>query len=879
MGTAQEDTNGTEIARPERGGRPMMRAEELRAAFIAFFAARGHEVVPSASVVPADRSVMFTIAGMIPFKSYFTGEIDPPWPRAASSQRCFRTVDIDEVGVSSRHLTFFEMLGNFSFGDYFKELAIPMAWEFVTEELGLEPDRLWATVHRSDAESSAIWKGSTGLLPERVQEMGDEENFWRMGETGPCGPSSELYFDTLGTSTDAGPLGGSEGRYVELWNLVFTQYDRGPDGSLQPLPRKNIDTGMGLERTLAAIQGARSVFDTDLFAPMLAVAERLLSRRYGKSDEDDVAIRRLADHGRGMTVLVADGVLPSNEGRGYVLRRLVRRAVVAARRLGVESPVTPELVAASVEVLKGAWVELPGRAELVTEVLEREEASFDRTLRSGMSILTHELEAARSGTSILGGEVAFRLHDTHGFPIELTEELAAEAGVTVDSAGFAASMQEQRSRARSAAHAPAVASESAYRALLEEVGETTFLGRDPGSYAIATKVIGVLDGGEPPLLEVFLESSPFYAQGGGQVGDHGTIVTETGRAQVFDTVEVIAGLSAHRARVQGEIHVGQDAMAAIDVTRREATARNHTGTHLLHGALREVLGDHVRQQGSNVGPNRLRFDFSHHGAPSAAELCAVLEMANRDVMADSVVETTETTLALAHTHGALAFFGDTYGAVVRMVRAGPHSLELCGGTHVHALGAIGPIAMLSVGSIGSNTRRIEAVTGAEAVERNIAQDASLKEAARLLRTEPGGVLEALERLVELARSHERELTEMRRGAMVAQARELAAGAQDGAIVARLDDRSAEELRTVAQAALRDGRLRAAVLAGTVDSKVVLCVATLGDPDATALARQMAAQLGGSGGGSAELAVAGGRDASKIAQALDLARSALGLPAR
>jgi alanyl-tRNA synthetase len=853
----------------------LMDADQLRSRFLGYFAERDHHRVPSASLVPRDPSVMFTIAGMLQFKPYFTREMQPPWPRATSVQKCFRTVDIDQVGISARHDTFFEMLGNFSFGDYFKERAIALAFEFVTEVLGLDPGLLWVTVHETDDEAEGIWLDTTSIPAGRIQRM-REDNWWASGETGPCGPDSEIFVDKgAAYGVEGGPAHGGEERFVELWNLVFMQFNRLPDGSLVDLPTKNIDTGMGLERALTVLEGVDTVFDTDVFAPLVQTAERLLGVDYGTELATDIAIRRLADHGRAVTMLITDGVLPSNDGRGYVLRRLVRRAVLAARRLGVERSVMSTLAETTTEVMSSAYPALSERLDLARSVLEREEAAFDRTLRAGLGLLRGAMDAARrEERATLDGEVAFRLHDTHGFPVELTEELAGEAGLAVDRAVFDQAMAAQRERARAAARIPVLADEAAYRALLDQHGESDFVGRSPETYATPARVVGVLAGTKEGTAEIFLDRTPFYAEGGGQVGDAGTIVTETGRAEVFDTVAPLPGLHAHRARVEGEIFVGQEALAAIDAGRREATRRNHTGTHLLHAALRGVLGDHVHQQGSYVGPDRLRFDFSHHEAPPKEELVAVLEMANTDVISDDEVVTTETTLAEAEAEGAMAFFGDKYGDVVRMVRAGPHSLELCGGTHVHALGEIGPISIISEGSIGSNTRRIEAVTGVAALSRTLRRERQLEEAARLLRTEPDGLIETLERLLERQREGERALSELRRHGVEEQARILAAGARDGVVVARRDGLAADELRSLAQAVLRADGVRAAVVGGVSGERVALAAATGGTPDANALVKELGAMLGGSGGGQKELAVAGGRDPSRLDEALVAAERAL-----
>lgn len=853
-----------------------MNANQLRAAFTGFFHARNHLVVPSASLIPHDPTVLFTIAGMVPFKPYFLGEERPPAPRVTTVQKCFRTNDIDVVGSTTRHNTFFEMLGNFSFGDYFKADAIPYAWEFVTGALGLDGERIWVTVHHTDDEAAEIWLDVVGVPNERLQRMGDD-NFWSMGETGPCGPSSELYYDRGdGFGPAGGPAQGGEERYVEAWNLVFMQSNRQEDGTLVDLPRKNIDTGAGLERLLAVVEDVPSIFETDVLAPLVETAESLTGRRYGADQQDDIALRILADHGRAMTLVVSDGVIPSNEGRGYVLRRVIRRAVVAARRLGFEGHVTGALAATTAEVMGEGYPELRSHLDAVEETLEREERGFDRTLRTGMNLLEEAWEEARStGAKALAGELAFRLHDTHGFPIELTVELSKEHGVDVDREGFERAMEEQRQRARQAARHPAAADESAYRDLLDHQGPTNFLGYEPNRYQSPSRVVGVLAGSEAGTAEIFLDRTPFYAEGGGQVGDTGTIVTETGRARVYDTLAALPGLISHRARIEGEILVGQDALAAIEPQRRESLRRNHTGTHLLHAALREVLGDHVRQQSSLVAPDRLRFDFSHHGPLDRDELRSVLEVTNQDVVSDEPVVTTVTTRKEAEAMGALAFFGDKYGEEVRVVRAGPHSLEFCGGTHVNALGAIGPVTIVSEGSIGANTRRIEAMTGLATVRRSLERDALLQDAATLLRTEPENVLDALQRLASRQRNTERELQSMRARAAEQDAAELAGSIDSGIVIARRDGLAPDTLRSLAQSVQQRAGARAVVLGGSPDGKkAALAVASNGDLDAVRLVRQVAPIVGGGGGGSPHLALAGGKAPDRLDDALVEARRIL-----
>jgi len=857
-------------------------ADHLRAAFTRFFVDRGHTAVPSASLIPHDPTVLFTIAGMVPFKPFFLGDEVAPWPRATSVQKCFRTVDIDIVGTTLRHCTFFEMLGNFSFGDYFKAEAIPFAWELVTEVLGIDGDRLWVTVYETDDEAEAIWRDAVGVRPERIQRLGDD-NFWKMGDTGPCGPSSEIFIDK-GPSygADGGPATGGTERFVEIWNLVFMQYNRGADGSTEPLPRPSIDTGAGLERILPLIQGVDSLYDTDLYVPLLDTAQSITGRTYGRDERTDVGLRILADHGRAMAMLVADGVLPANEGRGYVLRRIIRRAVRRARQLGVSDPCTGRLVDAAVGVLGAAHPGLAEQHQLVTDVVVREEEGFLRTLATGSAILE---EVLASGEATVPGEVAFRLHDTYGFPVELTVEIAEEAGSKVDLEGFEEAMDRQRSQARAAARSGRVAAgDEAYRSVLDTEGRTTFVGQSPDGYSAPARVVAVLVDNDPEhvgQVEVFLDRTPFYAESGGQVGDIGTIVTETGTALVYDTVSALPGLTSHRATVTGELFAGQDALATIDGPRRDALRRNHTGTHLLHAALRAVLGDQVRQQGSLVAPDRLRFDFSHHGAVAPEELAAVVAMANADVLSDADVTVEETSKAEAEAMGALAFFGDKYGERVRVVRAGPHSVELCGGTHVGALGMIGPISVVSEASIGSNTRRIEAVTGTGALDRMASRERLLAEAAALLRTEPEHVGEAIERLLERQKAAERSLEQARARELRNEAGALVAEAAHGAVVARRDGLPPDQLRDLAQAVRAQGDLRVVVLGGSPDGvKASVAVAADrtgahgdegGQLHAGDLVKRIAPLLGGGGGGSPEVAVAGGKDPTGIDGALDEAR--------
>ncbi len=844
-------------------------AAQLRSIFLDNFVENGHHIVPSASLIPHDPSLLFTVAGMVPFKPYFLGEEIPDFNRAVSIQKCFRAADIDQIGTTQRHLTFFEMLGNFSFGDYFKEGAIRFAWGLITEGFGLDPEQLWVTVHTSDDVAEELWRDMIGIRPERIQRLG-EDNFWDMGETGPCGPCSEIFFDK-GTNfgADGGPAFGGEDRFVEFWNLVFMQFEKGPGGSMLELPKQNIDTGAGFDRVLAILNGVESVFATDLFHPLLETASRSINVSYGTSEDTDVAIRRIADHGRAMTFLVSDGVLPSNEGRGYVLRRIIRRAILAARRSGSEAKLCAALVDATIEKMGAAYPVLVKDRELIIEVLEREEAGFARTLRTGLSLL----EGARddvlaSGSTVFPGDVAFKLHDTHGFPVELTDEIVAESGLQVAREDFDAAMAQQRARARAAAKTLHIADEAQYRDLIERHGATEFVGRDVTRYSVETTVIALLVG-EDGTSELFLDSTPFYAESGGQVGDTGTIVTESGRFEVLDTQNVAGGLFAHRGRLNGEVLPGQVAIATIDPSRRERTRRNHTATHLLHAGLRSVLGDHVRQQGSYVGPDRLRFDFSHGAGLHDEEMSEVLRMVNTDVVENPGVETVQTSKQEAEKMGAVAFFGDKYGDRVRVVRAGPHSLEFCGGTHVERLGDIGQIQVVSESSIGSNTRRIEAVSGLGAFERSHEMEHALGAVATLLKVSNDDVVPALERLVERQRDVEKELSSLRQAQLSSIAEQLHHSSSDDVLVARLDGYPGEQLRSLAQDLQHRGR-RVVVVVGASEDKVSIAVASDESLDASRTVKELASLVGGGGGGSPRLALAGGRDASGIDKVISAA---------
>ncbi|MGH9151629.1 MAG: alanine--tRNA ligase [Acidimicrobiales bacterium] len=878
-----------------------MDAESLRRVFTSYFVERGHTPVPSSGLIPHHpRAPLFTNAGMNQFLPVFLGEEPAPCPRATSVQKCVRIMgkhdDIDNIGISRRHVTFFEMLGNFSFGDYFKADAIPFAWELVTEGFGLEPDRLWVTVHVDDDEAADIWHDAVGLPVERIQRMG-ADNFWEMGETGPCGPCSEVFYDKgEGYGPPGGPAGGGDERFVEFWNLVFMQYDRQPDGALEDLPRRNIDTGLGFERTLGILQQVDSVFDTDVLAPLVAAAAGVTGRPYGADDRTDVALRILADHARTMSFLVSDGVQPSNEGRGYVLRRIIRRAVRQAFQLDVDKLVTPPMVEATVELMGGAWPELARNAATVAGVVEREEARFRETLRHGMTALDAALDEGAAEVPgrkievtvtdpigvtdlVVPGLVAFRLHDTYGFPIELTREIAAERGAAVDEEGFRAAMEDQRRRARADRDQGGAGDDAArhYRQVLDRSGTTEFVGY--GSYQAGARVEAVLPG-DDGTVEIFLDRTPFYAESGGQVGDTGTIVTETGRARVLDTTAPLPGLHRHLARVvDGVIEPGAEAVATVDAERRDAIRRNHTGTHVLHWALREVLGPHVKQQGSLVAPDYLRFDFSHYEAVTPEQLAQIEDLANREILANDPVRHYETSKEHAEQLGAIAFFGDKYGDVVRVLEAGPHSLELCGGTHVRATGDIGPVKITSEGSIGANMRRIFATTGTGTLERIRREEEVLKSAAELLDVTPDQLVDGIERRLEEMRRLRDEIKALRRQSAGAQSEELAARAVDGVVVARVDGTSRDELRDLAVAVRDRPGIRAVVLGGAPEGGGAALISAV-RPDsglsAPELIAEAAKMVKGGGGKSGDLVMAGGKDPERLDEALDQARRAAGL---
>ncbi len=861
--------------------RPPSTAQELRDSFTSFFGDREHTIVESASLIPHDPTVLFTVAGMVPFKPFFVGDEFPPYKRAATVQKCARAGgkhnDLDDVGRTKRHLVFFEMLGNFSFGDYFKESAIPWSWELVTEVFGFDGDRIWITVHDTDDEAEAIWHEAVGVPMDRIQRLGDKDNFWQMGETGPCGPCSELHIDRgPAFGPDGGPLHDPHGdRFMEFWNLVFMQYNQAADGERSPLPKPSIDTGAGLERILALIQGVDSVWETDALHPLIDRAQSLTGTPYRIGDYDDrgsFSLRVLAEHARSSAMLVADGVFPSNEGRGYVLRRIIRRAVRHAYLLGTERPIMHELAETAIENLRVAYPAAAAQKDFVLDVLSREEERFRQTLKTGVGILDSEIERL-GGSRVLSGSTAFLLHDTYGFPLEVTEEIVGEKGFEIDRRGFDVEMEAQRSRAKAARRTDRTDDEiqDQYRAISERFGPTEFLGYENTS--CTATVIGVVETDE--FVDVFLDRTPFYAESGGQVGDTGTLLGGSSIWEVLDTTFAIPGLRRHRCRPSDTPPiVGESVEARIDEVRRGRIRRHHTATHILHWALREVLGDHVKQAGSLVDDTRLRFDFSHYSALTDEEIEQVERLANDETLGNSAVAAYETSKDEALADGAIAFFGDKYGDTVRVLRAG-RSFELCGGTHVSATGDIGLVKIVSEGSIGANLRRIEAVAGERSLELLRSRTTTLQDIGELVGSSTDDVLTGVSRRLDDLKSANEEIKRLRSAMVTARADEIAATAVDGDVVQRIDGIDPGDLRDLALAIRQRNSVRNVVLGGVTPSGGVSLVAAVeSGRSAGPLIAPAAKMVGGGGGGKGDVATAGGKVPEKLDEALDLVRSSL-----
>jgi alanyl-tRNA synthetase len=867
-----------------------MKASDIRSTYLSFFEERGHKIVPSGSLVPSvhDPSVLLTTAGMQPFKPYFLGREQPPAPRLADVQKCFRTTDIEEVGNTARHLTFFEMLGNWSFGDYFKEESIPWGWELSTQGFGMDPERIWVTVFGGDEElglgpdeeAIALW-GAIGVPDERIVRLGREDNFWQAGPTGPCGPCSELYLDRgVELGAEGERPGDDTDRFLEFWNHVFMTYDLAEDGTLTALPMRNIDTGMGLDRMAAVLQDVPSVFETDLIRPLIDLAEEMSGRSYAEGGVVTRAMRIVADHSRGAAFLIADGVVPSNEDRGYILRRIMRRAIQQGRALGLEAPWLGRFAERTIEMMGDTYPELAVERETIARWVGDEEESFGRTLERGSELLERLIaEAKESQTSWIEAADAFKLHDTYGFPYDLTKELLAEQGLSVDDSGFEELMEEQRQRARVGA-ATAHGSEDRHERVI------AFAGAAPPTRFVGYETLRAMTGlaaveGEDGRALVKLEESPFYAEGGGQIADSGTLRWQGGEARVIDVYRV-GDDQALEVEANGEIDAGVAVEAEVDRETRHATMRNHTATHLLHAALRERLGTHVRQAGSAVRPDKLRFDFTHGQGLSAEELRDVEERVNEWIKASRPVRWLEMERAEAEKLGAMALFGEKYGEWVRVVEVDGVSRELCGGTHVANTAEVGIFKISSEGSSAANVRRIEALSGPAAIDWFREREASLRAVGEVLDSaqDPvAGARRAAERLREAgqgAQQAQKQLLGEEAERLVAEAGEANGVKLAVARVPLADQKQLLELANRVQSKL--GGDSAVALGGEGGGKVALVAlvskgAVERGLSAAGAVREAAPVVGGGGGGRDDMAQAGGKDPDKLDEALAVARAA------
>jgi len=868
-----------------------VRANDIRETYLGFFRDRDHKIFSSASLVPEDvRAPLLTTAGMVQFIPYFYGErtLDPA--RAASCQVVARTTDIEVVGLDARHQSVYEMLGNFAFGDYFKEEAIRWAWELSTGGFGLDPERIWVTVFESDPEAFQIWADVVGLPEERIIKRGKDDNFWWMGVPGPGGPNTELFYDR---GPAFGEVDGFEDgdRIMEFWNLVFTQYEVDDAGDpVGDLPTRNVDTGMGLERMAQILQEAPTAYETDVFRPIIERAQEVTARTYGEDERTDVSLRIIAEHLRGAAFMVSDGIVPSNEGRGYVLRRIVRRALRQAERLGVEQLIAPRMLESVVATMGEAYPALVNQRAFIERVVTSEEEGFRQTLRTGLQMLEGEIATAKTGkVATLPGDAAFKLHDTYGFPLELTLEIAAEAGLEVDRERFEHLMTEQRERAR-AHHKVEIADEDALRRVLSEHGASVFTGYEHDEEE--AKLVGIVAGGEVvdraregAEVELVLNATPFYPEGGGQIGDGGVITFDGARAVVLDTQRRVGDLIVHRARVEaGELPTGVAVRAQVDAARRGSTMRSHTATHILHATLRGILGEHARQFGSLVEPGRLRFDFAHPQRVPADQLARAEEIVNTRLLEDEVVRPYETTMEEARSRGAMMLFEEKYGDIVRVVEIGDYSIELCGGTHVIHTAGVGAVKILGEGSISAGVRRIEALTGAEAIEGFRHERAVLEHIAHLLKTTPEEAPQRVEKLLDELKAAEQQLKKQRSAGQQEQAAALAGAAERlgdvSLVVAEVPGLAAGDLQKLA-ATVRDriGGPAAVILASAAAGKAAVAAAvdqqTAARVKAPALIQEAARAIGGGAGGKDLAAVGGGKNADGIAEALRLARHKAG----
>lgn len=861
----------------------------IREKFLKYFESKKHTRVKSSSLIPQnDPTLYFTNAGMVPFKNVFTGEEKRDYNKATTSQKCMRVSgkhnDLENVGRTARHHTFFEMLGNFSFGDYFKSEAIAFAWEFLTKEMGLDKDRLWITVFEKDDDAEALWHKEQGVPMERIFRLGEKDNFWSMGDTGPCGPCSEIHYEFDACTPYDAKRGkdwflenSDAGRIMEIWNLVFMEFERSSDGKLTPLPKPSIDTGMGLERLASVMQGKTSNYDTDFFMPIIRAVEKITGKKYGSSEEDSISMRVLADHIRATVFLISDGVLPSNEGRGYVLRRIMRRAIRHGKLLGQTTPFFYRLADTLISEMKEAYPELVTNQNTIEKVIQSEEERFFETLDKGLKILSEEIEKLKTGAE-LSGAAAFKLYDTYGFPLDLTEIIAAEHGLTVDQKGFDESMVEQKQRARAAWKGTDQEKVSEVYLELANTHQTKFLGYD--TMEAPAKVVALLQNGAlvksvtSGKFEIVFDQTPFYGEGGGQVGDKGRISTETFEANITNTQKPSEGLFVHQTELKkGQVAVGDTVQLKVSREMRRPTMRNHSATHLMHTALRKILGQHVRQAGSLVNEKILRFDFSHFEAVSPEILRRIEDDVNAAVLDDLPVSKKVMSYDDAVASGALAFFGDKYGDEVRVVRMGDYSVELCGGTHLDRTSEIGFFKIVSEGSVAAGVRRIEAVTGEEAVKQALDNAELLASVSQQLKSTPKEIPDRIEKLKNQIKVLEKEQEKLRAQMLRGGADDLLknafeiGGIKAVAYQANVDNpKGLQEVSDVILDKLKSG---IAAVYAVIDGKVSLVVSVTKDLTAKYPANKvlqpLAELVGGRGGGKADRAQAGGADTSRLGE--------------
>ena len=870
----------------------MRTGSEIRRAFLKFFEEHGHTLVPSSGLIPKDDpTLLFTNSGMVQFKNCFLGLEDRGYTRAASSQKSVRAGgkhnDLENVGFTARHHTFFEMLGNFSFGDYFKKESISWGWEFLTEKMGLPKEKLWITIYQEDDEAFEIWNKIMGVPADRIVRMGMDSNFWMMGETGPCGPCSEILYDQgpgVGCGRPECNVECDCDRHLELWNHVFTQFDRDKDGHFHPLPKPNIDTGMGLERLAAVIQGVSSNYDSDLFTPIIRFVSKISGKAYGTSEDSDVSMRVIADHSRAVTFLIGDGCLPSNEGRGYVLRRILRRAARHGKLLGLDKPFLNEVVSVVVETMKDAYPDLSDKESFIRKVVVNEEQRFIETLDSGLKILSEEVAALKkSGQTIVPGEVVFKLYDTFGFPVDLTADIVKKDRLTLDMEGFEKAMEAQREKARESwkgSGEQAIA--DSYKKLAVQGVSTEFIGfhgvTEATSCIIAIlkkdETVDALAEGEN--AEIFVEETPFYGEKGGQVGDTGVIEGEGFRFEVWDTQWPLDNLITHIGKLKkGAIKVGDRALMKVDRAIRRATEAHHSGTHILNAALKKTLGDHIKQSGSLVNPERLRFDFTHFSKIDEAEMDKIEIIANQIIRENAAVETRLLPREEAMKTGAAAVFDEKYGEVVRLVKMGDFSMELCGGTHVERTGDIGALKVISESSVAAGVRRIEAVTGEEALKYFKKVETELKKSAALLKANPLELSERIEKIQKHQKELEKEIDSLNSRLATKDLSDLFKKVKEikgiRVLATVVDAADVKTLRDFGDK-LRDKIQSGIILIGSKagDNAMLLCLVTKDLTDkyhAGNIIKEIAPIVGGSGGGRPDMAQAGGPKPEKLKQAL------------